>query len=154
MTANQDTDLPNKSSYQPPISVRLARAEDLPAITKVHQRALGPGRYALTAYRVREGTPPISDFCQVAECGKHLLAAVRFTSASIGGQHGRTLARPHRRRSRSSQPGFGPRVDRRRHRPGPRERRTAHPSRGRFQLLRATWLLSRPPWADQISRTC
>ncbi len=74
--------------------MRLARAEDLPAIKKVHQRALGPGRYALTAYRVREGTPPISDFCQVAECGKHLLAAVRFTPASIGGQHGALLLGP------------------------------------------------------------
>ncbi len=94
MTANQDTDLGAKSSSDPPIRVRPARLEDLPAITKAHQRALGPGRYALTAYRVREGTAPISDFCQVAKCGNDLLAAVRFTPVTIGGQQGALLLGP------------------------------------------------------------
>ena len=71
MTANKDTDNPViDDSAETPVTVRLAGPEDLVAITRAHQRALGPGRYALTAYRVREGTPPLSQFCHVAESGK------------------------------------------------------------------------------------
>mgnify|MGYP001811685799 FL=1 len=95
MTANKDTDIPViDDSAETPVTVRLAGPEDLVAITKAHQRALGPGRYALTAYRVREGTPPLSQFCHVAESGKDILAAVRFTPVSIGGRSGALLLGP------------------------------------------------------------
>ncbi len=95
MTANKHTDVPViDDTKEATVSVRRARHEDLAAITKAHQRALGPGRYALTAYRVREGTTPLSQFCHVAECGKDILAAVRFTPVSIGGERGALLMGP------------------------------------------------------------
>ena len=94
MSADTETDATIKQANQNPISIRSARHEDLHAIADTHRRALGPGRFALTAYRVREGTPPISDYCQVAECDNKLLAAVRFTQVSIGGQHGALLLGP------------------------------------------------------------
>ncbi len=94
MSSDTKTDATIKQANQKPISIRSARHEDLHAIADAHRRALGPGRFALTAYRVREGTPPISDYCHVAECDNKLLAAVRFTPVSIGEQHGALLLGP------------------------------------------------------------
>jgi predicted N-acetyltransferase YhbS len=72
---------------------------DLPAIFDLNARIFGPGRFARTAYRIREGAPLISRFCLKAvqtggRSGDQLIAAIRFTEVRIGGQPGGLLLGP------------------------------------------------------------
>ena len=73
---------------------RPATPADLPAISSLHARAFGPGRYARTAYRVREGTPDISPHCRVCTIDGQLVASVRFTPVTIGGKGAALLLGP------------------------------------------------------------
>ncbi|HWE19503.1 MAG TPA: N-acetyltransferase [Hyphomicrobiaceae bacterium] len=78
-----------------PCTIRPARPEDLPAIADLHARAMGPGRFARSAYRVREGAAAdISPFCRVCLIGGRVVAAVRFTAIRIGGKDGTLLLGP------------------------------------------------------------
>jgi len=74
--------------------VRPVRADDLPAISILHAAALGPGRFAKTAYRLREGAPATTPACQVCELGGEIIAAVRFTRIKIGARQGAMLLGP------------------------------------------------------------
>lgn len=65
-------------------TTRLVTTDDLPAISALHARVFGPGRFARTAYRVREGRGLQSRFCRVAYDGGRLIAALRFTEIRIG----------------------------------------------------------------------
>jgi len=47
--------------------------------------AFGPGRFAKTAYRLREGTAPIPELSYVALLGDHPVGAVRLSPITIGG---------------------------------------------------------------------
>ena len=77
------------------LTIRPARPEDGPAIAALHARAMGPGRFARTAYRVREGAvAAFSPFCRVALIGDRLVAAMRFTEVTIGGRAGALLLGP------------------------------------------------------------
>ncbi len=58
---------------------------DLPAIDKLDDRAFGPGRYALTAYRLREGARPDFALSCVARVGTLLVGANRMTPIRCGG---------------------------------------------------------------------
>ncbi|HEX6000301.1 MAG TPA: N-acetyltransferase [Hyphomicrobiaceae bacterium] len=76
-------------------TIRPARPEDGAAISDLHARAMGPGRFARTAYRVRETAGVgFSPFCRVMVMGDRLVAAVRFTPVSIGGKAGALLLGP------------------------------------------------------------
>lgn len=77
-----------------PVITRAADASDLPEISNLHARIFGPGRFARTAYRIREGQEPISPFCRVATSGGTLVAALRFTKIAIGGTPGALLLGP------------------------------------------------------------
>ena len=66
------------------ITVRPVRPQDLPEIAALHARVFGPGRFARTAYRVREGRSATSRYCLVAVRGARLIAAVQFTPVRIG----------------------------------------------------------------------
>lgn len=68
--------------------------KDLPEVLALHARAFGPGRFARAAYRIREGTQPISRFCLLAKVGGDLVAAIRFTEVTIGGKPGAVLLGP------------------------------------------------------------
>jgi predicted N-acetyltransferase YhbS len=57
---------------------------DLSAVRALHDDVFGPGRFARTAYRVREGTADISPFCLGAFAGPDLVAALRMTEIAIG----------------------------------------------------------------------
>jgi predicted N-acetyltransferase YhbS len=70
----------------PPITTRVARSEDLAVIKRLHAEVFGPGRFARSAYRAREGAPDISPFCRVALQGDQVIAALRFTAVVIGNQ--------------------------------------------------------------------
>jgi predicted N-acetyltransferase YhbS len=78
----------------PPFVMRPVAPDDLPAIRSLHARAFGPGRFARTAYRVREGTDEISRHCRVCVVDGQIVAAVRFTPITIGGQAGALLLGP------------------------------------------------------------
>jgi predicted N-acetyltransferase YhbS len=77
------------------IVIRPASPDDSAEIAALHERAMGPGRFARTAYRVREGAArAFSPFCRVCLIDGRLVAAVRFTEVAIGGRDGALLLGP------------------------------------------------------------
>jgi len=79
------------------IMTRPATPEDIPLISALHDRAFGPGRFARTAYRVREQMGlgrEISDFCRLATTGERIVAAIRLSEILIGGKPGAVLLGP------------------------------------------------------------
>jgi predicted N-acetyltransferase YhbS len=82
------------TSPAPSVVTRSAVPDDLAAMAALQSRAFSPGRFARTAYRVREGAPDLSRFCRVAHIGDRLVAALRMTPISIGGQAGALLLGP------------------------------------------------------------
>ncbi|RME99712.1 MAG: N-acetyltransferase [Alphaproteobacteria bacterium] len=54
------------------------------AISALCARAFGPGRFARTAYRIRENALPADGLGLVARNGTKLAGSVRFTPVSIG----------------------------------------------------------------------
>ena len=54
------------------------------AIEALHDDVFGPGRFARTAFRVREGCPPDARFSFVAFEGDVLVGSVRLTAVTIG----------------------------------------------------------------------
>ncbi|HML30352.1 MAG TPA: N-acetyltransferase, partial [Hyphomicrobium sp.] len=50
----------------PSLTIRPALPDDIPEMSKLHARVFGPGRFARSAYRVREGKGHLSRFCLVA----------------------------------------------------------------------------------------
>jgi predicted N-acetyltransferase YhbS len=59
-------------------------AADAPAIDRLHERTFGPGRYARTAYRLREGRGHALDLSFTARIGTLLVGSVRLTPICIG----------------------------------------------------------------------
>jgi len=57
---------------------------DLPAIERLTEHAFGPGRFAKTAYRLREGLPAEHGLSFVARVGTILVGANRMTPIRIG----------------------------------------------------------------------
>jgi predicted N-acetyltransferase YhbS len=79
---------------QSAIITRAAGPHDLTAINALQARVFGPGRFARTAYRVREGKGLMSRFCRVADRNGRLIASLRLTDISIGGTPGAALLGP------------------------------------------------------------
>ena len=67
-----------------PLVLRLEEPSDSAAIERLHERAFGPGRYARTAYRLREGVPPIASLCYIAQVGTMLVGSVRLNAIRAG----------------------------------------------------------------------
>ena len=80
----------------PPRNVvtRPAGPEDSADIRALHARAFGPGRFARTAYRLREGAAEFSPYCRVCRIDGRLAAAVRFSPILIGARGGALLLGP------------------------------------------------------------
>lgn len=74
--------------------IRPVSTNDLAAIGALHRSAFGPGRYARTAYRVREGSPLVTPHCRAAVLDGKLVAALRFTEVRVGHQGGVLLLGP------------------------------------------------------------
>jgi predicted N-acetyltransferase YhbS len=68
--------------------IRAEREEDERAIDALVDRCFGPGRYAKTAYRLREGVEPESrlSFVAVSASDGVLLGSVRFWPIMVGAQ--------------------------------------------------------------------
>lgn len=78
----------------PDIVNRPVTLTDLPRVSQLHANVFGPGRFSRAAYRVREGTAPISRFCRAAYLNERIVASVRFTHVTIGGAEGPMLLGP------------------------------------------------------------
>jgi predicted N-acetyltransferase YhbS len=59
-------------------------ADDALAIERLHERTFGPGRYARTAYRLREGRGHVRDLSFTARIGTLLVGSVQQTPIRIG----------------------------------------------------------------------
>jgi predicted N-acetyltransferase YhbS len=57
---------------------------DAAAIERLHERTFGPGRYAKTAYRLRERVGHRLDLSFTARIGTLLIGSVRLSPAYIG----------------------------------------------------------------------
>lgn len=71
--------------------IRPEASVDDDAIERLHERAFGPGRFARTAYRIREGAPHVFDLSFTALVGTLLVGSVRLTPIRAGEQPGLML---------------------------------------------------------------
>ena len=63
-----------------PLTIRHEHPADAATIEKLHERAFGPGRFAKTAYRLREGVAPLPTLSYVALVG----SSIRLTPVMVG----------------------------------------------------------------------
>jgi predicted N-acetyltransferase YhbS len=79
---------PSTGSMQAPdlpaLGLRPLHASDLPQIEKLDERAFGPGRFARTAYRLREGVGPDFALSFVAHVGTLLVGSNIMTPVKCG----------------------------------------------------------------------
>jgi len=66
------------------VTIRPEIAADTDAIERLHERTFGPGRYAKTAYRLREGGAHSLALSFTARIGTLLVGSVRLTPVCIG----------------------------------------------------------------------
>lgn len=76
------------------IATRPITAADTDQLSALQRLVFGPGRFARTAYRVREACAPISPFDRLAVSGSTLVASIRLTPIRIGGRDGAVLLGP------------------------------------------------------------
>ncbi len=77
------------------IALSPTAAQDLAAISALHAAAFGPGRFARTAYRIREGARQLSPHCRVArDPAGRLVGAVTMTAITVGDAPGHWLLGP------------------------------------------------------------
>lgn len=69
---------------EPSLTIRPETADDALAIERLHERTFGPGRYARTAYRLREGRGHVLALSFTARIGTLLVGSVRLTPICIG----------------------------------------------------------------------
>ncbi len=67
-----------------PFVIRAETSSDAPEIESLLDVAFGPGRFAKTAYRLREGVPHDARLSFVAIAGDRLVGSVRLTAIRIG----------------------------------------------------------------------
>ncbi len=66
------------------LTILAETAADAAAIDRLHERTFGPGRYARTAYRIREGVAHRLDLSFTARIGTLLVGSVRLSPIRIG----------------------------------------------------------------------
>jgi predicted N-acetyltransferase YhbS len=59
-------------------------ADNAVSIDRLHERTFGPGRFARSAYRIREGVTHILDLSFTARIGTLLVGSVRLSPITIG----------------------------------------------------------------------
>jgi predicted N-acetyltransferase YhbS len=69
---------------EPSLTILPETADDATAIERLHERTFGPGRYARTAFRIREGRGHVLDLSFTARIGTLLVGSVRLTPICIG----------------------------------------------------------------------
>jgi predicted N-acetyltransferase YhbS len=76
--------LPGRAMTDLSLTIRAETVDDADAIERLHERTFGPGRYAKTAYRLREGGPQALALSFTARIGTLLVGSVRLTPIRIG----------------------------------------------------------------------
>ena len=66
------------------VTILPEQPEDAGPIERLHERTFGPGRYARTAYRIREQIAHRLDLSYTARVGTLLVGSVRLTPVRIG----------------------------------------------------------------------
>jgi len=66
------------------VTIRHETAADADAIERLNERTFGPGRYAKTAYRLREGAAHSLPLSFTARIGTLLVGSVRLTPIRVG----------------------------------------------------------------------
>ena len=66
------------------VTILPESADDAAAIDRLHERTFGPGRYAKSAYRIREGVAHRLDLSFTARIGTLLVGSVRLSPIRIG----------------------------------------------------------------------
>lgn len=74
--------------------IRLETDGDAQILSQLSAEAFGPGRFTRSAYRVREGIPPVKALCFCALVDERLVGGIRFTAIRIGGVEGAALLGP------------------------------------------------------------
>jgi predicted N-acetyltransferase YhbS len=74
--------------------IRLETNGDSEVLSQLSAEAFGPGRFARSAYRVREGVLPVAALCLCAALDGRLLGGVRFTAIRIGAEQDSALLGP------------------------------------------------------------
>lgn len=67
------------------LTISPEKPADAEAVERLHERTFGPGRYARTAYRIREGRGHLPGLSFIARIGTLLVGSVRLTPIRIGG---------------------------------------------------------------------
>ena len=70
--------------YSATYMLRSAQPSDVADIEALHEMAFGPGRFARTAFRLREGVAPDMKLSLVAQFGDRLGGSVTMTRIRIG----------------------------------------------------------------------
>ncbi len=92
------------------IVTRPVTEADAAEIGRLHDAVFGPGRFARSAYRVREGTAFASHYCRAAWRGPRIIAALRLTPITVGGSDGALLLGPLAVDGEFANQGFGRRL--------------------------------------------
>ncbi|MEZ5875159.1 MAG: N-acetyltransferase [Hyphomicrobiales bacterium] len=74
--------------------IHVETAADEAALSQLSAEAFGPGRFARTAYRVREGVAPVAPLCLTGWLDGKLVGGIRFTAIRIGEADGGALLGP------------------------------------------------------------
>ncbi len=74
--------------------IRLETDGDAQVLAQLSAEAFGPGRFARSAYRVREGIKPVAALCLVGWREQQLVGGIRFTAISIGSEENAALLGP------------------------------------------------------------
>ncbi len=77
-------------------NLRIAQeaSSDASFLSNLSAEAFGPGRFARSAYRVREGAAPVAELCLTARLDGRIVGGVRFTRVRIGGEDKALLLGP------------------------------------------------------------
>lgn len=75
-------------------AIRLETDGDALILSELSAQAFGPGRFARSAYRVREGVPPVQALSLCAVLAERLVGGIRFTAIRIGVGEGALLLGP------------------------------------------------------------
>lgn len=66
--------------------IRQERPEDAPLVEALNAQSFGPGRYAKSAYRLREGVHAVAELSFVATEGGAFRGSVRFWPVTVGAE--------------------------------------------------------------------
>lgn len=69
---------------EPSLTILAETPDDAQAIERLHERTFGPGRYVLSAYRLREHVDHVLDLSFTARIGTLMVGSVRLLPICIG----------------------------------------------------------------------